>query len=268
MDYMGKLGDSPLQENHEDQLALGLKLITSAFQTKMHIFEQEIKALRITTEEQRNNVAVLQRKNSNLEVELVESHQRAAQLSEEKQELNKTKAQLQRQISRLEHLKAAVMSSIQEDAAQEADMSDTRLAMSEEYLKGALPLTAAEMGLAPPVRSLPPGQRDVPAYQDYAPSGIMQGVGASQFGGFGAQTPRTAAAAPPAPAPVDGKAFFRVARSRLSYEAFNQFLASIKKLNNQQQSREDTLEEARLIFGAANEELYRDFDNLLNRHGM
>mmetsp|Transcript_71293 Transcript_71293/g.133353 ORF Transcript_71293/g.133353 Transcript_71293/m.133353 type:complete len:266 (-) Transcript_71293:197-994(-) len=264
MDYMGKPTDSPLQENHEDQLALGLKLITTAFQTKMHNLEQEIKGLRITTEEQRNNVAVLQKKNSNLEVELVECHQRATQLAEEKQELFKTKSQLQKQISRLEHLKAAVMSSIQEDAAHEADMGEARLAMSEEYLKGALPLTAAEMGLAPPVRAMPP-MSGLPHYQDH--SSAVPSMGASHYGGGGpfSHVPPVAEASP---SMVDGKAFFRTARSRLSYEAFNQFLASIKRLNNQQQSREDTLEEARHIFGVENQDLYRDFESLLNRHGM
>jgi len=257
--------DPAMQENHEDQLALGLKLITTAFQTKMHALEQEIKGLRITTEEQRNNVAVLQKKNSNLEVELVESHQRAGQLAEEKQELYKTKAQLQKQISRLEHLKAAVMSSIQEDAAQEADMGEAKLAMSEEYLKGALPLTAADMGLAaPPVRSLPPaaGFRDGPT--SYQETGFGGGLGAHSHGHYQVPAPPSESAS----GMIDGKAFFRMARSRLSYEAFNQFLASIKRLNNQQQSREDTLDEARMIFGAENQDLYRDFESLLNRHGM
>merc|ERR1719161_1768980 len=59
-----------------------------------------------------------------------------------------------------------------------------------------------------------------------------------------------AAAPQPASQPmVDGKQFFRNARSQLSYEAFNEFLANIKRLNNQQQTREETLEVARGIFG-------------------
>merc|ERR1719326_459049 len=68
-------------------------------------------------------------------------------------------------------------------------------------------------------------------------------------------------------APADGKAFFRQARSRLAQESFNQFLASIKRLNNQQQTREDTLAEARQLFGAQNEDLYVAFENLLNSQG-
>jgi len=65
---------------------------------------------------------------------------------------------------------------------------------------------------------------------------------------------------------VDGKQFFRQARSRLSYEAFNAFLANIKKLNSHQQSRDETLEEARKLFGTEHADLYHDFQALLNRH--
>ena len=53
----------------------------------------------------------------------------------------------------------------------------------------------------------------------------------------------------------------------LQQDSFNQFLASIKRLNNQQQSREDTLAEARQLFGAQNEDLYFQFENLLNSQG-
>lgn len=67
---------------------------------------------------------------------------------------------------------------------------------------------------------------------------------------------------------IDGKQFFRQARNSLSYEAFNEFLASIKRLNNQQQSREETLDEARRIFGPENQNLYADFAQLLNRHAV
>merc|ERR1711953_1449612 len=73
---------------------------------------------------------------------------------------------------------------------------------------------------------------------------------------------------PPGSPQIDGKAFFRTARGKLSSEAFNQFLASIKRLNSQQQTREDTLDEARRIFGPELQDLYKDFENLLNRHNM
>ena len=64
------------------------------------------------------------------------------------------------------------------------------------------------------------------------------------------------------------KVFFSLARNRLGHDEFNQFLASIKRLNNSQQSQEDTLQEVRRIFGAQNQDLYSDFQSLLSRHGL
>lgn len=69
-----------------------------------------------------------------------------------------------------------------------------------------------------------------------------------------AQTPR-----------VDGKEFFRQARRSLSYEQFSAFLANIKELNAQKQSREETLKKAEEIFGMDNKDLYLSFQGMLNR---
>ncbi|KAI3960540.1 hypothetical protein MKW92_053628 [Papaver armeniacum] len=83
----------------------------------------------------------------------------------------------------------------------------------------------------------------------------------------------SAASSPPRGRPVpartpriDGKEFFRQARSRLSYEQFSAFLANIKELNSQNQSREETLRKAEEIFGTDNKDLYLSFQGLLNRN--
>ncbi|XP_072951462.1 uncharacterized protein At4g15545-like [Typha angustifolia] len=65
---------------------------------------------------------------------------------------------------------------------------------------------------------------------------------------------------------IDGKEFFRQARSRLSYEQFGAFLANIKELNAHRQSREETLKKAEEIFGVDNKDLYLSFQGLLNRN--
>ncbi|KAG2304519.1 hypothetical protein Bca52824_033170 [Brassica carinata] len=62
---------------------------------------------------------------------------------------------------------------------------------------------------------------------------------------------------------IDGKEFFRQARSRLSYEQFSAFLANIKELNARKQSREETLQKAEEIFGTENNDLYISFKGLL-----
>ncbi|KAL3737429.1 hypothetical protein ACJRO7_026229 [Eucalyptus globulus] len=65
---------------------------------------------------------------------------------------------------------------------------------------------------------------------------------------------------------IDGKEFFRQARTRLSYEQFSAFLANIKELNAQKQTREETLRKAEEIFGTDSKDLYLSFQGLLNRN--
>ncbi|GAV64121.1 hypothetical protein CFOL_v3_07639 [Cephalotus follicularis] len=65
---------------------------------------------------------------------------------------------------------------------------------------------------------------------------------------------------------IDGKEFFRQARSRLSYEQFSAFLANIKELNARKQTREETLRKAEEIFGTDNKDLYLLFQGLVNRN--
>ncbi|KAJ0715976.1 hypothetical protein HanPI659440_Chr13g0507541 [Helianthus annuus] len=64
---------------------------------------------------------------------------------------------------------------------------------------------------------------------------------------------------------VDGKEFFRQVRSRLSYEQFASFLANVKELNSQKQSKE-TLRKADDIFGPDNKDLYTIFEGLITRN--
>ncbi|KAG8499642.1 hypothetical protein CXB51_006114 [Gossypium anomalum] len=65
---------------------------------------------------------------------------------------------------------------------------------------------------------------------------------------------------------VDGKEFFRQARSRLSYEQFGAFLANVKELNSHKQTKEETLRKANEIFGSDNRDLYAIFEGLINRN--
>ncbi len=60
--------------------------------------------------------------------------------------------------------------------------------------------------------------------------------------------------------------FFRVARARLSPDTFTAFLASIKALNAHTRTRGQTLEDAQILFGASNSDLYVQFESLLAAH--
>merc|ERR1719324_1256315 len=127
--------------------------------------ESEVRALKLQVEEQREKLATLQKKNSALEVELVESHQRSQQLAEENKELFKTVGSLRKQIGRLEHLKSAVMSSIQDDAEKEAEIGDTRAFMSDDYLRSATPITSSAMGFQGTAGRALGGMASGPSYQ-------------------------------------------------------------------------------------------------------
>mmetsp|Transcript_15643 Transcript_15643/g.35962 ORF Transcript_15643/g.35962 Transcript_15643/m.35962 type:complete len:244 (-) Transcript_15643:18-749(-) len=239
-------GGVAVAPGHDDEaLQQGFRVIQNAFHANVLKLEQELKGLKISHEELKTQGAQLQRRNSTLEVELVEGHQKCQQLSDDNKEVFKQVGQLRRQIQKLEGLKKHLMES-----------------MTDDFGGGAAAID------------------DGPHYGydhgGYSGAGGMSGFGAPMSRDAGkapwsAAAPAAAAAPPPVPGGaaaggIDGKQFFRNARNNLSYEAFNDFLANIKRLNNQQQTREETLDEARRIFGADHAHLYRDFEQLLNRH--
>lgn len=268
-------GMSSLPEQHEDQLALGFRMIQNAYNSKVQTLEQELRGLRLSFDEQKTQAQTLQRKNSALEVELVEGHQKVQQLAEENKELFKTVQQLRRQLQRLEGLKKRVLESISDEQAAEHG-EDSRLYMRDDYLLGALPATMASM--QGDFSALPAAGASFAGPRSVSPQASAQAPtapGAESYRPPQMETPYASASAVPtepvvasaAGTPVDGKQFFRQARNSLSYEAFNEFLANIKRLNNQQQSRDETLTEARKIFGPEQQHLYQEFEQLLNRHG-
>merc|ERR1719442_53237 len=139
-------GEGALPHDHEDQMNLGVRIITNAYQGKTQALQQEIRGMQVRCDEQRANVGSLQKKNSTLEVELVESRQRHQQLAEENKELRKTVDTLDKQITRLDELRKQVLQSIQNDHAEATKMGETSHLMSDEFLRNATPITSAECG--------------------------------------------------------------------------------------------------------------------------
>jgi len=251
-----------LPEQDEEKLQLGFRIIQNAFKGKVSALENEIRALKHANEEKQASLTAVQKKNSALEVEIIETHQRAQQLSEENKTLLGTVRQLRKQIEKLDRLKKTFMETMETyntdpNAGGGVEDPGSSLFVAEEYLRGAVPLSVQDAsGL-----TATPQHRAGPAPMGYASTPVGAGPAASSpmgaAGGGGS--------APGSPQ-IDGKAFFRAARGKLSYENFNAFLANIKRLNNHQQTREQTLEEAKRLFGPQNGELYNDFQMLLNRH--
>lgn len=255
-----KIGESSLPQDCEDQMQLGIRIVQNAYANKASGMEQEIRTLRLTCEEQRTSLSTIQKQKSILEVELVESHQRSQQLAEENKELFKTVQSLRKQIARLEGLKQVISTSLQDDNDKEAEIGDTRILTSDNYLQSAIPLTTNYVGQGSRMLAAegmnvgrPPSlqQHVLRGYSDLSPGAVSPGMAAP--------------VASPGVAQIDGKAFFRQAKNKLSFEKFNEFLACIKRLNSQMQTREETLSEAKRIFGAQQQDLYVEFECLLNR---
>ncbi|CDJ39189.1 hypothetical protein, conserved [Eimeria tenella] len=227
----------------DEQLALGLRIVSNSYKNRVQTADTEIRQLKAQLAERGEQVSSLQKKCSALEVQLIEQTQRGNQLVEENKQLIATTRKLQKDIQRLENLKKAVLTSIQEDRPEADDSSPFGSA------EAAFPATARRT------------VAEISSMEDAALKGVRLDF---RRAGTAHGTVLTTHEDPSANA--DGRAFFRAARSRLSFETFNAFLANIKRLNNQQQDREETLRTAERLFGEANADLFEDFKTLLTRH--
>jgi len=253
-----------LPEQDEEKLQLGFRIIQNAFKGKVGTLESEVRALKGANDEKQQALNGLQKKNSSLEVEIIEMHQKTQQMSEENKTLLSTVRSLRAQIEKLERLKKTFMETIDDYGTGSNAGTDrqAQLFAGDDYLRGAAPMT---MGQAD-------GNFSNPVFQQGIQFGKMDtdGNGSISRAEFLAGSPQPVAMSTTSPRPaspqIDGKAFFRMARGKLAYEDFNTFLANIKRLNSHQQTRDQTLEAARKLFGAQNSDLYTDFQALLNRH--
>ncbi|XP_026193741.1 uncharacterized protein LOC34619366 [Cyclospora cayetanensis] len=227
----------------DEQLALGLRIISNAYKSRVQALDNDIRQLKAQNAERGEQIALFQKKCNALEVQLIEQTQRGNQLVEENKQLLTTTRKLQKDIQRLENLKKAVLTSIQEDRPEADDSSP--FPVSDAPFQTTARRTVAELSGVDDVglkglrldfrRGGPPHGAVLTAHEDPSSN-------------------------------TDGRAFFKAARCRLSFETFNAFLASIKRLNNQQQDREETLRTAERLFGDANADLFEDFKALLMRH--
>ncbi|KAL8435609.1 hypothetical protein Efla_005954 [Eimeria flavescens] len=225
----------------DEQLAIGLRIVSNAYKTRLQTLENEIRQLKAQSAERGEQAALLQKKCSALEVQLIEQTQRGNQLVEENKQLLATTRKLQKDIQRLENLKKAVLTSIQEDRPEADDAGHVR----PQQRQAAICFHPAELGAVDDVN--------------------LKGVRLDFRRGNGAHGTILTTHDDPS-VNAAGRSFFRAARSRLSFETFNAFLASIKRLNNQQEDREETLRTAERLFGEANADLFEEFKALLIRH--
>lgn len=230
-----------LPESEDERIHLGFKVIQDAYRSKVQGLENEVRALRAASDEYKQALSALQKKHGINERELVEAHQRNFQMQEENKTLAASNRALHRQLEKQRKMQQTLAEAL-ESAAQDDD-SPT----GYDHPGSPDSSFTARLTQPPPTR----GYAHFPA--PVAPA--TASVNASR------QSPPL-----DTNSGVDGKTFFRTARSRLSYEGFNSFLGAIKRLNSHQSSKDEVVLEAKKIFGTENGDLMADFLQLINRH--
>ena len=276
--------DAPqvLPDDPADQLELAHRIANAAFVAQTQSLAKERDALKEQCAEMQMRSKQLERRVASMEDELHDAADKAAMAMEERDKLTAEKTalintvkKLNREVAKLDAFKrnlAQTLADAGEDGAGAGDAAGERLVTSV--------LASAESnpsnGFSPQrgsssryggsrtsasERSPERVSRRVSAANSPAPGG-----GASPLGGArgGREGPADADAANGPK--VDGKAFFREARARLSYERFSEFLQNIKALNAHKQTRAETLARADDIFGESNKDLFRTFETLLVKH--
>lgn len=246
-----------------EQMAVGLRIIENAHRNRVESLVNELKALRINLEEKTNSVCYFivinsfklsnaQRRNNALESELIENKQKQTQLLDENAKLLTTIKRLQRDVTRLEAVRQAVLTSIN---GENGEPGSNDIYKSEDYLRSSAPVTLRELQMDDAYHPSQAATRLSPARSNsniFAPQHMNRSDSVSQQQ-HGVDE-------------VDGRAFFKMARSLLTADCFKSFLDHIKKLNSHEQTRDETLLAAHRLFGDSHSDLLNQFKLLLDRH--
>nr|XP_010942407.1 uncharacterized protein At4g15545 isoform X3 [Elaeis guineensis] len=286
-----------------EQLDLARKITSMAIASRVSKLEMENGRMRHKVAEKDRVIAELQDKLSHLDRMFQEADARLRvaceeniELSKERDSLAQTSKKLARDLAKLETFKRHLMQSLNDDNSSPSQATvdigtyDQSVAKASSW-KLANP-AGRKFSITPHITPrLTPTATPKVTSTSGSPRGYSAAGSPKLTSGATSPTKRcfegrtaispwypssqqsSAASSPPhgrsmpgrAPR-IDGKEFFRQARSRLSYEQFGAFLANIKELNTHRQSREETLKKAEEIFGTDNKDLYVSFQGLLNRN--
>ena len=213
------------------------------------VLEAEAGRLRTQASQHKNHVKTLERRIENLVMEVNDANEKTKQVLDdqsklvaEKNALIQTVKKLNRDVAKLESFKRHLLQTLQDEEDSKDSMNLGIDLASDRMISNVLSSASSPIvgGSQMPTMT--------PANNGASPE-------AKAGGSPGAGTPK-----------VDGKEFFRNARSRLGYDDFSQFLQNIKELNAGRQTRDETLNKAQEIFKSQNADLYKTFEGLLSRH--
>ncbi|CAA7056731.1 unnamed protein product [Microthlaspi erraticum] len=283
-----------------EQLDLARKITSMAIASRVTNLDSEVVELRRNLQDKESVVRELEEKASRLERDCREADSRLKIVLEDNMNLTKEKdslamavTKLNRDLAKLETFKRQLIKSLSDESGQQTEPVDIRTC--DQSVHGSYPgkdertnsiveaskYTGNKFSMTP---YLSPRLTPTATPKIISTSVSPRGYGSPKRASGAVSPTKTtiwypssqqssAANSPPrnrtlpARTPrMDGKEFFRQARSRLSYEQFSAFLANIKELNAQKQTREETLRKADEIFGEDNKDLYLSFQGLLNRN--
>ncbi|CAN8312316.1 unnamed protein product [Cochlearia groenlandica] len=283
-----------------EQLDLARKITSMAIASRVTNLDSEVVELRRKLRDKESHVRELEEKASRLERDFREADSKFKtvlednmNLTKEKDSLAMTVTKLTRDLAKLETFKRQLIKSLSDESGHQAEPVDIRTC--DQSVRGSYPgkgtvsvfsskYNGNKFSMTPYISPrLTPSATPKIISTSVSPRAYSAAVSPTRTSGAVSPTKSTiwypssqqssAANSPPrnrtlpARTPrMDGKEFFRQARSRLSYEQFSGFLANIKELNAQKQTREETLRKADEIFGEDNKDLYLSFQGLLNRN--
>ncbi|CAM8877067.1 unnamed protein product [Rhodiola kirilowii] len=283
-----------------DQLDLARKITSMAIASRVSNLETETARMKQTINDKDVKIYELEEKLATLQNAFHDSEARLqsllaenSKLSKERDTLSMTAKKLNRDLTKMETFKRQLMQSLNEDSLSPAATVDIQT--YDQPLPKAYPVQGSrynsQTSMTPYIspRLTPAATPKIistagsPRSYSVAGSPKASGLNSptkykvenrSNLSWYSSSQLSSAASSPPKSRPnpggrttqTDGKEFFRQARSRLTYEQFSAFLANIKELNAQKQSREETLRKAEEIFGSENKDLFVSFQGLLNRN--
>ncbi|KAH0481301.1 MAG: uncharacterized protein KVP18_003129 [Porospora cf. gigantea A] len=222
-------GDLPIETTAgvADQLRSGFGLIQTAFQLHRKSAVEEINDLKSKYENLKIHDAHLQKRLSESEAAYGTLIQQHNLLKDEHKRLYVFCENLQKKIQKLESIRSAVLSTIQNDSSEEATIDG-------KYFHSTFNLSTSSPNkeVSPSVEMSPPSKfvRDFAANEDCSKA---------------------------------GKHFFRHAKGRMSVDRFAELIGTVKQLNRGELSTPHVIDRAPLLFGAEHAELADEFRSLL-----
>nr|CAJ86310.1 H0525G02.7 [Oryza sativa] len=259
-----------------EQLDVARKITSMAIASRVSRLEADAARLRRDLADRDRAEADLRARLADSDARLLAALDENAKLAKERDSLASTAKKMARNLAKLEAFKKQLMKSLSEDnLLQLSEIGDDRDFDANNNLTARVPSWKEHQFSVTPYTApkLTPGSTPKFLSGPTSPTKSLSEVHSTFSSWHGSSSHQySAPTSPPqhrsfAGRPrIDGKEFFRQARTRLSYEQFGAFLANIKEFNAQKQSREDTLSKAEEIFGTEHKDLYISFQNMLNRN--